>query len=92
MKLRRISYSHNPTISQINTLSVNLHKNFPNNSFNVEVSCWNYEHDHSNSVNVQISTLPAFNNIDSCSVKHFNSWKELLSWYLKVMKEDFLSE
>ena len=90
--MRRVSYSHNPTIYQINTLSVNLHEKFPKNSFNVEVSCWTYDHDHSNQLKFQISVLPALDGIHPCSILYFLSWKELLSWYLKVMKEGLPSE
>ena len=92
--MRRISYSHNPTIYQISSLSGNLREKF-NRSFNVEISCWSYDHnliEDGVEVQCQISILPGLDNICSCTIKHFSSWKTLLSWYLKIMKEGLPSE
>jgi len=88
--MRRVSYSHNPTIYQINSISLNLREKF-NRTFNVEVCCWTYSFNSNNEIDYKISMQPALNG-SSCAIKYFSSWKELLSWYLKVMKEGLLSE
>ena len=91
--MRRISYSWNPTIYQISSISANLRKKF-DKSFNVEIDCWTYDHkpiESGTEVTCQVSMVPGLKDAP-CTIFYFSSWSELLSWYLKVMKEGLPSE
>ena len=89
--MKRISHSHNPTINQLSNISFNLREKF-NRTFFVEVTGRSYDHEEPKSIlSPQISVLPGLDG-RICTVKYFSSWKELLSWYLKAMKEGLPSE
>ena len=87
--MKKVTRTKNPSITQATNMALNLKEKF-NRTFAVLIGSWTSP-DFVSYVKYQISMLPGLGNA-SCTIFDFNSWNELLSWYLKVMEEGLPSE
>ena len=92
--MKRIGKSKEPTLKALQNITENLREKF-NRSFSIEIYARAYITDDLGKfygeVSYDMAILPGLDD-SSCSIKHFENWAEVLSFYLEVIKEGLPSE